>query len=42
MAADADPAQFFKGVLDDVRIYNRTLTATEVQADMNSAVAAQP
>lgn len=38
MAADADPWQFYKGVLDNVRIYNRTLTAGEVQSDMNTAL----
>jgi hypothetical protein len=27
----ADPTRFFAGTLDDVRIYNRTLSASEVQ-----------
>jgi hypothetical protein len=38
MGADADTAQFFKGVLDNVRVYNRALTATEVVSDMNTAL----
>lgn len=27
---------YFNGVIDEVRIYNRTLTAAEIQADMNT------
>ena len=38
LGADASPSQYFKGVLDDVRIYGRTLTASEVQTDMNTAL----
>jgi hypothetical protein len=34
LGADANTQQFFKGSLDDVRIYERALTAAEVQADM--------
>jgi hypothetical protein len=30
--------EYFKGLIDDVRVYNRALTATEVQADMNRGV----
>jgi hypothetical protein len=30
--------EYFKGVIDDVRIYNRALTAAEIQSDMNTAV----
>jgi hypothetical protein len=30
--------EYFKGLIDDVRIYNRALTATEIQSDMNSPV----
>ena len=26
IGADASPAQFYKGMLDDLRIYNRVLT----------------
>ncbi|HVK56083.1 MAG TPA: LamG-like jellyroll fold domain-containing protein [Burkholderiales bacterium] len=31
--------EYFKGLIDEVRIYNRPLTATEIQADMNASVA---
>ena len=30
--------EFFHGIMDDVRIYNRALTQTEIQTDMNSPV----
>jgi uncharacterized protein (TIGR03437 family) len=30
---------YFPGVLDDLRVYNRALTQTEIQTDMNTAVA---
>jgi hypothetical protein len=30
--------EYFAGRLDDVRIYNRALSASEIQADLNSAV----
>ena len=29
---------YFNGVIDDLRIYSRALSATEIQADMNTAV----
>ena len=29
---------YFKGTIDEVRIYNRALTATQIQADMNTPV----
>jgi len=32
--ADVDTQQFFKGSLDEVRIYGRALTPAEIQADM--------
>jgi len=32
--------EFFQGRIDDVRVYNRALTAPEVQADMNIPVSA--
>ena len=38
IGADADPWQFYKGMLDNVRIYNRTLTGLEVQTDMNTGL----
>ncbi|MEU7004513.1 LamG-like jellyroll fold domain-containing protein [Nonomuraea sp. NPDC046570] len=28
----------FDGLIDDVRIYNRALTATEIKTDMNAPV----
>ena len=30
--------EYFRGLIDEVRIYNRALTATEIQTDMNTAV----
>ena len=36
IGADANTQQFYKGSIDDLRIYRRTLTASEVQADMNA------
>jgi len=30
--------EYFKGLIDDVRIYNRPLTAAEIQSDMNTPV----
>jgi hypothetical protein len=30
--------EYFKGTIDEVRIYNRALTATEIQTDMNTPV----
>jgi hypothetical protein len=30
--------EYFKGLIDEVRIYNRALTATEIQTDMNTAI----
>jgi len=34
LGADNNTQQFFKGSLDEVRIYNRALTAQEIQIDM--------
>ena len=34
LGADDNTQQFFKGSLDEVRIYNRALTAQEIQTDM--------
>jgi PKD repeat protein len=31
--------QFFKGRIDEIRVYNRALRATEIQTDMNRSVA---
>ncbi|QEL25118.1 PKD domain-containing protein [Bosea sp. F3-2] len=38
IGADASTAQFQKGLLDDLRIYNRVLTQTQIQSDMTTAV----
>ena len=34
--------EYFQGVLDEIRIYNRALSAPEIQADMNSPVEIGP
>ncbi len=31
--------EYFKGFIDEIRVYNRALTATEIKTDMNTAVA---
>ena len=36
LGADNVPSQFFKGSLDEVRIYNRALTTQEISIDMNT------
>jgi glucose/arabinose dehydrogenase len=33
-------SEWFKGTIDEVRVYSRALSATEVQADMNTAISA--
>src|SRR5262245_11874324 len=38
IGADANVAQFNKGLLDDLRIYSRVLTQAQIQADMASPV----
>ena len=30
--------EYFRGLIDDVRVYNRALTATEIQSDMNTGI----
>jgi len=30
--------EFFAGLIDEVRVYNRVLTAAEIQADMNTPI----
>jgi hypothetical protein len=30
--------EYFAGVIDEVRIYNRSLAPSEIQSDMNAAV----
>ena len=34
--------EYFSGLIDEVRIYNRPLTATEIQTDMNTAIGGAP
>ncbi len=38
VGADANTQQFYKGMLDDLRLYNRALTQAEVQSDMSRPV----
>jgi hypothetical protein len=33
--------EWFKGELDELRVYNRALTAAEIQADMTSPLSSQ-
>ena len=46
IGADASPAQFYKGLLDDLRIYSRVLTQAQIQSDMTTpaggAIAGSP
>ena len=39
---NAWPGEFFAGLIDDVRIYNRALTALEIEADMGGGVVPPP
>lgn len=34
--------EYFKGLIDEVRIYNRALSISEIQSDMNTAIANAP
>jgi concanavalin A-like lectin/glucanase superfamily protein len=38
IGANAVWGEHFRGLIDEVRVYNRALTATEIQTDMNTAV----
>jgi hypothetical protein len=42
IGADSYPAESFIGRIDEVRIYNRALSAAEIQTDMNTAVGGTP
>jgi len=42
IAKHAAENQFFQGIVDNVRIYSRALSQTEIQNDMNTAVGANP
>lgn len=39
IGGDSDWGQYFKGMIDEIRIYNGALTATQIQTDMNTPVA---
>ncbi len=34
--------EYFNGVIDEIRIYNKVLSATEIQSDMNTAIGSSP
>jgi hypothetical protein len=34
--------EYFSGLIDEVRIYNRALTASQIQTDMNTAISGTP
>src|SRR5262249_24150791 len=34
--------EYFQGLIDEVRVYNRALSASEVQSDMNTSVVSAP
>jgi concanavalin A-like lectin/glucanase superfamily protein len=36
LGGDTLYAQYFKGIIDEVRIYNRALSPAEIQTDMNT------
>jgi hypothetical protein len=42
IGGDSIFGQYFRGLIDDVRVYNRALSAAEVQQDMNTPVATAP
>src|SRR5213076_3340337 len=42
IGSDSYAGENFAGRIDEVRIYNRALTAAEIQADMNTAVGSAP
>ena len=42
IGGDAYPGEYFTGRIDEVRVYNRALSAGEIQVDMNTAVGGPP
>jgi hypothetical protein len=42
IGANAIWGEYFNGLIDDVRIYNRALTASEIQTDMNTPLGGTP
>ena len=41
IGGDSSGSEYFNGLIDEVRIYNRPLTAAEIQTDMNTAIGAR-
>jgi len=42
IGANAEPRGFFRGVIDEVRVYRRARTAEEIRTDMHTPVASGP
>ena len=42
LGSDPFYGQYFNGLIDEVRIYNKALTAAQIQSDMNTAVGVVP
>jgi len=42
IGADSYPTEYFAGRIDEVRVYNRALSATQIQSDMNTPVGGTP
>ncbi|HUA38256.1 MAG TPA: LamG-like jellyroll fold domain-containing protein [Candidatus Sulfopaludibacter sp.] len=42
IGGDSTYGQYFRGIIDDVRVYNLALTAAQIQADMNLPVGNTP
>ncbi len=42
IGGDGYPGEFFAGLIDEVRVYSRALSAAEIQTDMNTAVGGTP
>ena len=38
IGGDSLYGQYFQGIIDEVRVYDRALSQAEIQADMNTAV----
>ncbi|HEU0274611.1 MAG TPA: LamG domain-containing protein [Candidatus Udaeobacter sp.] len=38
IGGDSIYGQYFSGIIDDVRVYSRALSATEIQHDMNTGI----
>ena len=42
IGGDSIYSQYFKGTIDEVRVYKVALTAAQIQSDMNTAISTQP